>query len=88
VAAEHTRPRNGKFIEIIGTYDPKRGGAISLVEDKVKKWISNGASYSLVVRSIIRRKIPGFIENLEKGRLEKIQAARKKRKARAKIKNK
>jgi hypothetical protein len=54
----------------------------TLHEDKVRKWIKNGAQYSLVVKNIIKKQIPGLIEAREENQKKKIQAARKARKAR------
>lgn len=44
VVAEATAPRDGKYIEIIGTYDPLTEPAtIVLKEDRAKHWLSVGA---------------------------------------------
>lgn len=44
VVAESTAPRDGKYIEIIGTYDPLTDPAtIVLKEDRAKHWLSVGA---------------------------------------------
>lgn len=85
VAQEKTRKRDGRFLEIVGTINPMvEPPAVNLKAEKVEKWIANGAQVSLVVKNIIKKKMPGFIEKIEEGRKAKIQAARKKRKERAK----
>ena len=44
VVADSRSPRDGKIIEQIGTYDPmKEPAAIVLNNEKVEKWIKNGA---------------------------------------------
>ncbi|MEK7851239.1 MAG: 30S ribosomal protein S16 [Deltaproteobacteria bacterium] len=44
VAADSRSPRDGKFIDILGTYDPtKNPAAIKLDKDKVKAWLDKGA---------------------------------------------
>lgn len=44
VAADSRSPRDGKFIDILGTYDPTRHpAAIKLDKDKVKTWLERGA---------------------------------------------
>ena len=44
VAADSRSPRDGKVIEVIGTYDPlKNPAVIKLDLEKVDKWIKNGA---------------------------------------------
>ncbi len=84
VAAEKQAKRDGRFLEVIGTYNTLNNPArITLKEDLVKKWMEAGATPTLVVRSIIKRTIPGFVEAREDHKRKKIQDARKARKARA-----
>jgi len=84
VATEKTAKRDGRFIEQIGTYNPKVNPPVfTLREDKVKHWVGLGARPSQLVRDLIVKQIPGFIEEREKHQLAKLQAARKKRKTRA-----
>jgi small subunit ribosomal protein S16 len=55
VVADRRSPRDGKFIEIIGTYDPKKAGQNSTLNiDRVEYWISKGAQPSDTVRSLIK----------------------------------
>lgn len=85
VASEKGSKRDGKFIEIVGTYSPlSTPAAITLKEDKVKHWISCGAQVTETVKNLIGKKLPGYYEEIEKNRLSKLQSARKKRKARQK----
>ena len=84
VAADEIRPRGGKFIEIVGTYAPRTVPVINFNEERVRSWLSQGAQVSDVVRDLIKKKIPGLIEEREKRQLTKVQAARKARKTRAK----
>jgi small subunit ribosomal protein S16 len=56
VVADRRSPRDGKFIEIIGTYDPKITGRNSTLNiDRVEYWISKGAQPSDTVRSLIKK---------------------------------
>jgi small subunit ribosomal protein S16 len=56
VVADRRSPRDGKFIEIIGTYDPKIPGRNSTLKiDRVEYWISKGAQPSDTVRSLIKK---------------------------------
>ena len=56
VVADKRSPRDGKFIEIIGTYDPKKPGRNSTLEiDRIEYWISKGAQPSDTVRSLIKK---------------------------------
>ena len=56
VVADSRSPRDGKFIEIIGTYDPKKPGHNSTLKmDRIEHWISKGAQPSDTVRSLIKK---------------------------------
>ena len=57
VAADSEAPRDGRFLEVLGYYDPLQDPAyVSLDEDKVKKWIQRGATVSETVGSILRKR--------------------------------
>src|SRR6058998_812053 len=56
VVADSRSPRDGKFIEVIGTYDPKKTGHNSLLNvERAEYWISKGAQPSDTVRSLIKK---------------------------------
>ena len=56
VVADSRSPRDGKFIEIIGTYDPKQTGQNSSFSvERAEYWISKGARPSDTVRSLIKK---------------------------------
>jgi len=56
VVADTRSPRDGKFIEIVGTYDPKKAGQNSTLKlDRIEHWISKGAQPSDTVRSLIKK---------------------------------
>ena len=85
VAADKAKPRDGRYLELLGIYDTlKNLPAITLKEDRVKYWIGNGATPSQTVASIVDKKIPGYLKGLVEARRAKIQATRAKRKATAK----
>jgi len=55
VIADGEAPRDGRFIEVIGTYDPKGKTAADKVQvdaEKARKWIANGATPSDTVQSV------------------------------------
>ncbi|MFO0416906.1 MAG: 30S ribosomal protein S16 [Pseudomonadota bacterium] len=84
VATEKQSKRDGKFLEVLGTYNPLTSPAtVNLKEDKVKKWLAVGATPTLVVRSLIKRSFPGVVEAREEHQRSKIQEARRKRKQRS-----
>lgn len=85
VAAPHGTFRDGRFLEIVGTYNPLMDPPqINLKEDKVTKWIESGAQPTQIVRSLVTKSMPGFIEEREKKQRERIQGQRRRRKERAK----
>src|SRR5947208_14200615 len=56
VVTDTLSPRDGKFIEIVGTYDPKKTGQNSTLKlDRIEHWISKGAQPSDTVRSLIKK---------------------------------
>src|SRR5204862_5505318 len=56
VVADSRSARDGKFIELIGTYDPKKPNHNSTLKlDRIDHWISQGAQPSDTVRSLIKK---------------------------------
>ena len=56
VAADSRTPRNGKFIEEIGTYDPlKNPSEIIIDNEAAKRWLANGAQPTDTVRALLKK---------------------------------
>ncbi len=56
VVADSRTARNGKVIEQIGTYDPMTNPATLILDnEKVEKWIKNGAQPTDTVRALINK---------------------------------
>lgn len=56
VVADSRYPRDGRFIEEIGTYDPLKTPAdVKIDADKAKQWIANGAQPTDTVKDILKR---------------------------------
>ncbi len=56
VAANSEAPRDGKFLEILGYYDPMKDPAvIKIHEDKVKYWIEQGALLSESAGALLKK---------------------------------
>lgn len=56
VVADSRAARDGKFIEILGTYDPLKDPAeVKINEEKAKKWISDGAKPTDTVRVLLKK---------------------------------
>lgn len=59
VVADIEAPRDGRFIEQIGTYDPKKAkdeDKVVIQEDRLKYWISQGATPSATVGDFLKKK--------------------------------
>jgi small subunit ribosomal protein S16 len=57
VAADSRSPRDGKFIEIVGRYNPQtEPSTIDLDEDKVKDWLAKGAQPTEPVERLLKIK--------------------------------
>ena len=55
VAADSRSPRNGRFIEIVGTYDPRaEPSAIRIDDEKALAWLSKGAKPTERVEKLLR----------------------------------
>jgi small subunit ribosomal protein S16 len=56
VAVDHRRPRDGRPLEFLGTYDPKVSPEkLDIRSDAVAAWVSKGAQLSPTVKSLMRR---------------------------------
>ena len=56
VAADSRSPRDGKFLEMLGTYDPlKSENNIKIDSEKVASWIKKGAKPSETVASLLKK---------------------------------
>jgi small subunit ribosomal protein S16 len=56
VVADSKSPRDGKFIEIVGQYQPRTGDqAINLDTERVNHWLNVGAQPTDTVRSLLRK---------------------------------
>ena len=56
VVADSRYPRDGRFIEVIGTYNPMTEPAeIKIDADKAKKWIANGAQPTDTVKALLKK---------------------------------
>jgi len=57
VAADSRSPRDGKFLEIVGRYNPQTDpSTIELDEEKIKAWLDKGAQPTDSVRRLLKAK--------------------------------
>ena len=70
VVADSRSPRDGRFIEVIGNYDPlQKPAVVNIDEEKAINWIQHGAQPTDTVRSLLS----------QKGIMAKIDAAKSKK---------
>ncbi len=63
VVADSESPRDGRFLENVGTYNPLQDPAIiTFKEERIKYWIDRGAIPSDTVESFLKKE--GFYKNL------------------------
>lgn len=56
VVADSEAPRNGAFLEIVGTFDPRaKGNQVVLKTDRILHWIGKGAKPSTTVGQLIKK---------------------------------
>lgn len=70
VAADSRSPRDGRFIELLGTYNPIVTPAeVKLEEEVVMKWLRNGAEPTDTVRDLLKQE--GLLEKFHNERMNK-----------------
>jgi small subunit ribosomal protein S16 len=64
VAADSQSPRDGKFLEILGTYDPHQNPAeVKVKPELLKKWLDEGATCTDTVATLLKDRglLPGSV---------------------------
>lgn len=70
VAADSRSPRDGKFIENVGTYDPTKQPAIVTVNEEVAlKWLATGAQPTDTVRDLLSKQ--GIMKKFHESKAKK-----------------
>lgn len=89
VVTDCRSPRDGKYIEAVGSYDPNAHQSdkeLTLKEDRIRHWLSFGAQMTENAASIIRRTSPEIVKSVTTKQVAlraKEAAKRKARKAKA-----
>ncbi len=88
VVADSRSPRDGKYIEAIGWYNPKAREGLekfNVHADRLQHWLGNGAQISETVASIMKSAAAGVMQQhqqkLEQRRVKRAKARRDARKA-------
>jgi small subunit ribosomal protein S16 len=75
VATDERSPRDGRFLEILGTYDPRREGVnYTLERERVEYWLGVGAQVSEAVKTFLKK------EGIELRKKQKKEAPKKTKK--------
>ena len=85
VVADSRSPRDGKFIENLGWYNPhevKEDLHLNVKTDRVKHWIDQGAELSEKAEALVKKAAPGVIQEMHKRQTDKLVKAAKKRRER------
>ncbi|WP_240417514.1 30S ribosomal protein S16 [Paenibacillus periandrae] len=70
VVSDSRSPRDGRFIEEIGTYNPiTKPATVSIDEEKALKWLQTGAQASDTVRSLFSQ--AGILKKFHESKLQK-----------------
>ncbi|NRA90362.1 MAG: 30S ribosomal protein S16 [Simkaniaceae bacterium] len=86
VVADSRSPRDGKYVENLGHYDPhlEEGKDAVVKEERIQHWVDNGAEISEKAHALIARKAPGVIKSIRERELAKVKKRSEKRKAKKK----
>ena len=78
IAADSRKPRDGRFLEILGIFDPLKNPAVPVLKsERVLSWLRHGAQPTVTVRTLLKRHGSG-----KSSRPRKLRRARRRRRAR------
>jgi len=69
VATDSRRPRDGQYLELVGTYAPLDDGEVKINEEVALKWLNSGAIPTDTVRSLFRK--AGIMQKFSDSRSKK-----------------
>ena len=69
VATDSHRKRDGKYIELVGTYEPVNDSKINIKEEVALKWLNNGAIPTDTVKSIFSK--AGIMKKFAESKVKK-----------------
>ena len=62
VVADSEAPRDGKFLDMVGSYDPMQNpAAVKIDNEKLDAWMKKGAKPTETVESLIKKFVPGVV---------------------------
>lgn len=79
VATDERSPRDGKYLELLGWYDPKKAqNNFQLKLDRIEAWRKNGALISKTVQTLVNKAKRGLTSSTAKRRKPKTAKQKKK----------
>ena len=69
IATDSRRPRDGQYLELVGTYAPLDDGEVKINEEVALKWLSNGAIPSDTVRNLLSE--AGIMKKFHESKIKK-----------------
>ncbi|MBF5059499.1 30S ribosomal protein S16 [Candidatus Neptunochlamydia vexilliferae] len=86
VVTDSRSPRDGKYVENLGHYDPhvEGNGDSAVNEERLQHWVDLGAELSEKARAIVARKAPGVMKSIRERALAKVKKRSEKRKVKKK----
>ena|GEM_PF-5780809 len=84
VVANHRSPRDGKYLEMVGHYNPHRESPdhIRVVEDRIRYWLDRGAKFTEKAKHLVTHAAPGLLAAVKEEKLEKKKLMRSKKESR------
>ena len=87
VVADTRSPRDGKYLEMVGHYDPHRKSPhhVCVVEDRIRYWLDQGAKLTEKAHHLVLSAAPELISTMQKSQsAKKLEKAKKKKEKRKK----
>lgn len=84
VVADSRSPRDGKYLAMVGSYNPhiEGAGAIHVVEDQIQHWLDKGAQLTVKAEKLVACAAPSLIKTFkEKRHTKKLKQLAKKKKS-------
>lgn len=86
VVANTGSPRDGKYIEKLGFYDPHIDGSLEIDSERIKYWLDQGALISERAIILVTKKAPEVIKQyVEKQQSQKLKLLKKKKASKKKV---
>jgi small subunit ribosomal protein S16 len=85
VVADVRSPRDGKYVEMLGWYDPTQvDNNVCVNEERTNYWLSQGAEFTDQARAIVKKAAPQVVEQYQqKINTAKVVKAKKRKEAKA-----